>query len=90
MTYKELAHALPSMSPKEVLDAIRGLEDIVFISVDMAGKVCGLGGNTIRLQAREDRITGRDMLGFSCLVAKSRVLVNRKSFLEYVDKEAKP
>lgn len=73
------------MSPKEVLDAIRGLEDIVFISVDMAGKVCGLGGNTIRLQAREDQETGINRLGFRCIVAGRRVIVNRKSFLDYVE-----
>lgn len=85
MTYKELARALPDMSQQEVLDGIRSLEDAVFISAEMAGRACGLGGNSVRMQAREDQETGINRLGFRCIVAGRRVIVNRKSFLDYVE-----
>lgn len=85
MTYRELAVALPKLSQAEVLQGIRELTEENFISCDMAGKACGLGGNTIRLQAREDRRTGTDMLGFRCLVARNRVVVHRNSFLAFMD-----
>lgn len=78
----------PGMSPEEALNAIRASRQ-VFITVADCALVTGTGAVQIREQAREDARTGLNLLGYDSTVVKSRVSINRKSFLDFVEKGRK-
>lgn len=75
------------MTQREALEQIIKDNTRTAITAEEAGRACGLSGQNIRIQAREDAKNGTNNLGFRCIVAGNRVQVLRDSFLKFMEVE---